>query len=475
MNSNRIIIPEENEAELAIMSAVLVDPQQYDKVRKLHITGETFLSKKVRTLFNIMESLRLTKGYVPSITEVQRYLHNHPSTELSDQDLEMAMTSYNATIDVEVLGRYVKDADIKRKAQRDFSKIPELFSDPTRDITTTLAWVQARIDECRKTISEITDAESDPIEKYDYDTAKDTEEPRWMFRINGTNTMPLGSITAVTGKAKAGKSNFVMLLLGAIVSHPEMLLSIQLNEKITNVLYVDTEQPHHAINLKFRRMLRTAGYDIHTSLKEVGIKLLSMRDATVKERHDVVIKAWKKYKPQLLIIDGIVDLIFDFNDIPESQKLMQELMDMTKMGTTVVALLHENEGNAKMRGHLGTFLLQKCDDKFNIFKKDGHFEVGYLGRNAEMRKFTFKIDGDVYDTDDRNMADVGIVRDIKNLYLESKTDILPAQTITDYLMKKYHWNQRQAEYRKKKYENGDNPLLIFNKKTKMVKLTEPPV
>ena len=35
-------------------------------------------------------------------------------------------------------------------------------------------------------------------------------------------------------------------------------------------------------------------------------------------------------------------------------------------GIMLIALLHENEGNDKMRGHLGTMLLQKCDDRFSV-------------------------------------------------------------------------------------------------------------
>ena len=59
---------------------------------------------------------------------------------------------------------------------------------------------------------------------------------------------------------------------------------------------------------------------------------------------------------------------------------------------SVFVIIHENAADGKMRGHLGTELLNKVSDRWRVVKKDKYFEVQHQSRNEQMPVFTFHFD-----------------------------------------------------------------------------------
>jgi hypothetical protein len=69
------------------------------------------------------------------------------------------------------------------------------------------------------------------------------------------------------------------------------------------------------------------------------------------------------YKPDVVIIDGIVDFIESFNDEAASHALINQLIVLCdQYHCSIINVLHENKtsDDHNMRGHLGTIMAQKA-------------------------------------------------------------------------------------------------------------------
>lgn len=387
-------IPSETDAEQSLMSALLCTSEALGTLQKMGIQPCMFTNPKVNRLYGMMISLRSKLGRVPEFSDVAREISRTHDYTISREDIENAITHNTGYENVNICAGYVRDAYYKTKLIRDYDHYLNILKDPARTVDECTAWLKAQINNI---IPAGQDDVASEIGKWIYDTSEDQNLPDYVFTMRGTKTMPLGSITAVTGKAKAGKSNFIMWLMAAMLSPGQNILGISTDKQLS-ILYIDTEQPKHAINLKFRRMLRTIRHDEHQRLATMKVHLLSMRDATIQQRRGMLGKAVQFFSPKMVIIDGIVDLIEDFNDISQSQQLITELMEITSKGISIIALLHQNESNDNMRGHLGTFLFQKCDDKFEVSKDKTKkcFCVKSTSRNYNISEMHFSIHNGIY-------------------------------------------------------------------------------
>jgi archaellum biogenesis ATPase FlaH len=468
-------LPRETSNEYKIAAHLLMEPKTISILTADAMNAEMFTDPKTKAVYQIASTFYTTTGRGPMPAEIQMKLDKNQS-DLTLDDLVAIQRNFNEQDDVHVLGQYVKAAYIKTQLAVSFNRALQISSDPTTTIEDAMQYALNRINEYSGLMKSKAD-DIKNVQKFMYDTSNDVEEPRWMFEVFGANTIPERSLVAVTGKAKAGKSNFIMLMMSAILKTNESFSGLKCIYPMNNVLYIDTEQPHSALNMKFRRMLRTAHLDEHTPLQSLGIHLLSMRDASIQVRHDTLMRAYEMYRPQFVIIDGIVDICKDFNSIEEAQNLISELMALTSRGCSVVALLHENEGaTTKMRGHLGTILLQKCDDKFAVAKKDGYFEVSHQGRNTELDKIQFRIDGNVYVSGAKGSMDDDKAEAIKEIYRNADKEILPWADVEKALADKFGVKGHSTASRWiKTYIHGENALMAYDSKTKSLKLISPPI
>lgn len=82
------------------------------------------------------------------------------------------------------------------------------------------------------------------------------------------------------------------------------------------------------------------------------------------------------YKPTAVFIDGLLDVIADFNDNVECQELIYKCMQVAShYNISVWCCVHQNPGGEKLVGHLGSFLERKVTDIFKT-KKDKDDKTG---------------------------------------------------------------------------------------------------
>ncbi|RZJ91867.1 MAG: hypothetical protein EOO20_03765 [Chryseobacterium sp.] len=75
----------------------------------------------------------------------------------------------------------------------------------------------------------------------------------------------------------------------------------------------------------------------------------------------------KELNPDLVIIDGVRDLVYDINSPEEATTKTGSLMRWAEeYNTHIAVVLHQNKGNEHARGHLGTEMINKSETVIKI-------------------------------------------------------------------------------------------------------------
>lgn len=271
------------------------------------------------------------------------------------------------------------------------------------------------IDELFTGLAKEEEEMSKPVEpaykQHILDLTQPIVDAEFLFSIGNIATIPKGELIAITGQAKQGKSQFEYYLIATMLGG-RSLGGVSPSLELYKVLLFDTEQSQANLQKCCQRALRFA--DIPDNNNDVRFIPFFLRPLTIDERLKVIEEVIKTEKPNIVFIDGIRDLLNDFNDIRESNNLIQKLLRwITEYRCTIVCVLHQNKNNSReMRGHLGTELLNKVTDCFEVRKKGGVFTVSCTAsRNAPCPDLAFSINekGDFY------IEDIPVKNDEKNV------------------------------------------------------------
>lgn len=175
-------------------------------------------------------------------------------------------------------------------------------------------------------------------------------KPDLVFGINDIPIFTKKSISTLIGRAKAGKTT----VTAWIVSQ-----SIKSN---INVLWIDTEQGLYYGSRTQHWVLSMSGLSGSDSLQFYDLKVFNP-----KQRIEMVELIIKEFKPDLVVIDGIRDLVFDINNPDEATLTTGSLMRWAdQYDCHILNLLHQNKGNDHARGHLGTEMINKSETVIKV-------------------------------------------------------------------------------------------------------------
>ena len=216
-----------------------------------------------------------------------------------------------------------------------------------------------------------------------------------LFRMNEENCFYRGELVADCGKAKSGKTFFLSILMaGALKS--QLFALERLCEEPLNVLWIDTEQSQQSTQeiLKDRIMPLA---DIE-SLDDTRFYAFNLRGLGFDRRQKMVDVAIRVLQPDIVILDGIKDLMTDINDAVQATLIMEHLMALAKdQNCCIVCVLHQNksEQDRNMRGSIGTELTNKAFEVFQCETIDESetFKVTHtFSRKRRMkRKFYYRV------------------------------------------------------------------------------------
>ena len=243
-----------------------------------------------------------------------------------------------------------------------------------------------------------------------------------LFRMFDTPCFYRGELVAACGKAKSGKTLFLSVIMAAgltekvlaVERHTENVShtdSTDLTDiKPLRVLWVDTEQSQQSTQDILVNRIIPLIENSPAEMKEIkesafgtgcaqkseadisDISFLSagqkidaslfaynLRGLGFEKRREVVEAAVRTVQPDIVIIDGIKDLITDINDAVQATQIMEHLMALAqRYNCCIVNVLHQNKSEAdrNMRGSIGTELTNKA---FEVY------ECEYLERHKTFR------------------------------------------------------------------------------------------
>lgn len=189
--------------------------------------------------------------------------------------------------------------------------------------------------------------------------------PHFRFNIMGVDCVPSGEIIAVAGKAGAGKSTTLAILIGILMGKTEFA-GIRCITPCKKILWIDTEKGAYSCQQKMRNFRRVANLGDSEQLADIGIYFAMMRQVSTADRLYFIGKLAGLDIYDAIVIDGVFDLTEDADkEFSEVTDLLRQLADT---GASVFAMLHTNkaEGDDNMRYALGTELQRLCTTRFTI-------------------------------------------------------------------------------------------------------------
>lgn len=196
-------------------------------------------------------------------------------------------------------------------------------------------------------------------------------ENKFLFSVDDVPVITAGDIHTIGAKQKGGKTSLVTILIAAILGGQWNRVKCLVQDM--SVLYVDTEMKQVDTQHLGAKAAAMAGVEV--SALNDRIHLVNFRPLTPAEMELGILYFIKKYRPQLVIIDGIVDLCANFNDVEASQELVLNYLMKTaeEYGCAFINILHTNktDGYTELRGHLGAFFEQKGVTVIKCEKDDG--------------------------------------------------------------------------------------------------------
>ena len=193
----------------------------------------------------------------------------------------------------------------------------------------------------------------------------------FLFRLFGRPCLPRRELVAVTGKAKSGKTFVTSMLIACCVIRDVLSFHRSCDDPL-RVLWYDTEQSDESTQDILKNRIQTL---IKSNINQTNdlfnpapsmennIDVFNVRSVSWKDRRQLLLEAVSHYGPDLVIVDGIRDLVNDINDGVLAQEVMEELMHLAdEQNCCIVCILHQNKGSEdhNLRGWIGTELMNKA-------------------------------------------------------------------------------------------------------------------
>lgn len=178
----------------------------------------------------------------------------------------------------------------------------------------------------------------------------DIPKPESIFELSGIPVFTKKSISTLIGKAKSGKTTATAWMVAQCLRGG------------LSVLWIDTEQGEYYGSRTQYWVLSIGGMQTCTNLHYMDLKTLKPT-----ERTSIVEEAIKLFTPDLVIMDGVRDLVFDINDPEEATIVVGSMMRWAEeYDIHVLSILHQNKGNEHARGHLGAEMVNKSETVIKV-------------------------------------------------------------------------------------------------------------
>lgn len=172
-----------------------------------------------------------------------------------------------------------------------------------------------------------------------------------VFTIQNENCGSAGNFICLSGLPKAGKTTFLTSIIASAFTHYNVF-SMKLTVK-NRIGYFDTESSQFDFYKNINRIRQIAGYiDLGTKFQAYNTRIdpYSMQRALIEQYIF-------DYQPDVLVIDGLLDLVKNYNDESESRALIDWLKFITaEHKMLVVGCIHLGKKDNHTLGHFGSMV-----------------------------------------------------------------------------------------------------------------------
>jgi hypothetical protein len=185
-----------------------------------------------------------------------------------------------------------------------------------------------------------------------------------------------GNLLGITGGEGTGNSNYAGSLIAGTIRQSDHIdtlgTNIQQNRENKAVLLYDTEQSETQLYKNISSMLKRGKNESMPAC----FKAYCLTSMSRRERMQAIVQSMDRFyyqfkDIQMVVIDGIADLVRCANDEAESIAVIDELYSLAGIyKTCIVCVLHFIPSGMKLRGHLGSELQRKAAAILSI-ERDG--------------------------------------------------------------------------------------------------------
>ena len=217
----------------------------------------------------------------------------------------------------------------------------------------------------------------------------------FLYQWQGKPCFARGELVALTGKAKSGKT-YVCSLLMALAERSSIMGFLRPQEAPYRVLWIDTEQSEDSTWEILTHRIATL---IGKEPDEEQFAVYNFRQEEWQNRLNLVTTAIVCHQPDLVIFDGIRDVVGDINDYEQAQDVLTKLLSIASWSKAcIVCVLHQNKApeDKTLRGALGTELQNKSFETYECQKDPDNRQM--VMRQTATRKYditgklTFTVD-----------------------------------------------------------------------------------
>lgn len=189
-----------------------------------------------------------------------------------------------------------------------------------------------------------------------------------------------GAIIGLLGKPKSRKTIASTAIIAAALTGG-VVGRFKFDEP-KSVLRIDTEQPDFYAWKTYWRVAVQAYGQIDRFWQYL------LEDITPKQRREAITRLVAYYKPDILVIDGISDLLDSINKEDDVYQFVDQwLKPMRKNGMTIIFIHHINKGDNNSSGWIGTIMSKKCDASIDVVRVEGGYASRFVMREARAEPF----------------------------------------------------------------------------------------
>lgn len=215
---------------------------------------------------------------------------------------------------------------------------------------------------------------TDQLQQRKYNPDIIPEKQEILFTVGGSICGTTSNFCVITGLPKVGKSTIIAgLIASAFVAYDVFGCKLNFPANRRGLAYFDTETAQFDFYAQIDRIKRFSALNNVPEFFHAYNFREDNPDAIIK----LIEEHLKTIDTPIAIIDGLLDLIFDFNDAVQSKNLINLLKRWGKIyKCLIIVVLHQGKNtNGNTLGHLGSMTDRYCQSTIEIIRENNTLTI----------------------------------------------------------------------------------------------------